>query len=121
MQQLTNRAEILSQTGIKVGNTMIYGTYSSKAFSDALAGADTTVAHLGQQVEQVTMGATHLAQKFGMTVPQAMAAAGQAGVNLTQKVMNQKGQLTALGDQVWNTIAGYEAMGQTSGNVGHDI
>ena len=48
---------------------------------------------------QVVTGASQIAKAYGLTIPQAMELAQEAGVNLTGAVQNQKGQWTALGEQ----------------------
>ena len=74
-----------------------------------------------QDASNVVTGAQQIARAFGITVPQAMALAQQAGVSLTGQVQNQKGQWTALGEKVRDAYAGFRAMGVASGAVGQDM
>ncbi len=106
------------------------GTVASswKGAAGALASARETSAQLSagmvQQVSDagtVVTGANAIAKAYGLTVPEAMMLATQAGVSLTGAVVNQKGQWTALGEKVREAVSGYAAMGQSSGALGNDM
>ena len=73
------------------------------------------------QASNVITGANQIAQKYGVSVPAAMALAASAGVNLTGVIMNQKGQWTALGEKINDAYRGFLAMGQSSGMIGNDM
>ena len=90
----------------------------------AQAASATYLAGLDEQartVETVTSNAQMLANTYHISVPAAMALAGAANVSLTSELKNQKGQWTALGEQVRSYVAGLGAMGPASGMVGSDM
>ena len=79
------------------------------------------------QVQQVTdmahviTGAQQIASAYHISIPEAMALAQSAGVNLTGALKNQAGQWTILGLKIKDAVAGYTAMGQPVGVVGDDV
>jgi hypothetical protein len=73
------------------------------------------------ETANVVTGARQIASAYGISVPAAMALAASAGVNLTGKLKTQGGAWTALGQQVRNAYRGYVAMGQSAGQIGHDM
>jgi hypothetical protein len=71
-----------------------------------------------QQSETANKNAQMLAKTFGISVPGAVALAAEANVSLTGVLKNQKGQWTALGQQILGTERGFQNMGATANMVG---
>jgi hypothetical protein len=101
---------------------------SASLASSGFAMARSNLAALSaDQVQQVgdaarvVQGAEQIARAYHMTVPEAMATAQNAGVSLTNALKNQKNQWTQAGDQIRDYIRGLGAMGQSTGQVGHDM
>jgi hypothetical protein len=94
------------------------------AVSKAIAAQQT---YHGSQIQQiqdasnVVAGAQKISSMFGLSVPEAMAAADQANVKLSKGIMTQSGHLNALGEKVANLMSGYHAMGVSQGQVGSDM
>ena len=70
---------------------------------------------------QTVVGAEQIARAYHITIPQAMALAQTAGVNLTHSLKDQSGQWNQLGQQIKDQVEGFRAMGQPMGAVGTDM
>lgn len=62
-----------------------------------------------------------LSSKFGMSLPDTMAIATLAGVKMTDMLNKQKSSLVLIETEIGGIIAGYKAMGQSTGMIGQDI
>lgn len=91
--------------------------YAAKAVADYSAAQVQQIGDAAQTVK----GAQQIASAYHISIPAAMALAQTAGVNLTHALKTQSGAWNALGLQVKDQVAGFQAMGQSGGVVGRDM
>jgi flagellar biosynthesis chaperone FliJ len=121
--KIDGTTEGVLQLGAGLGRTGRAVTDIGTAMKDQSAQQAYTqgMIQLAKDSNTATSNAQMLARTLHISVPEAMALAQIAGVNLTKTLRTQNGAWTDLGQKVADQLAGFRAMGAASGEVGHDM